>query len=144
MVWYKLAIRPDGDSWLVTSPDFEELVSFGATQEEACRNGRNAIEEAIAARIADGEDIPHPQKEAGGGGHWVQMPAMIYLKSALYMIMREQGITRAELMRRLGTHREHVDRLFRLDHNSKLDSIEAAFKAIGVPLSFDMKFPNAA
>lgn len=144
MVWYKLAIRPDGDSWLVSSDDFEELVTFGDTQEEACRNGRNAIEEAIAGRIADGEDIPQPANEPGGGGRWVEMPATVFLKSALYMIMRESGISRADLMRKLGWHREQVDRLFRLDHHSKLESLEAAFKAVGVPLRFDMKFPEAA
>jgi antitoxin HicB len=60
------------------------------------------------------------------------------------MIMREKGLTRADLMRALGCQREHVDRLFRLDHNSRLDSIEDAFKALGAPLRFDVPFPHAA
>jgi hypothetical protein len=38
------------------------------------------------------------------------------LKASLYRALRESGITRAELMRRLGWNRESVDRLFRLDH----------------------------
>jgi antitoxin HicB len=144
MAWYELAIQPDGDTWLVTAPQFEEVVTFGSTQEEACRNGLNAIEEAIAARIADGEDIPFPMKDTTGRGRFVEVPAMVYLKAALYMIMRGKGWTRADLMRALGCHREHVDRLFRLDHNSRLDAMEDAFKALGVPLRFDMPFPQAA
>ena len=143
MAWYELAIQPDGDSWLVTSPQFEEVVSFGSTQEEACRNGLNAIEEAIASRISDGEDIPLPLMDTPGRGRFVEVPGMVYLKSALYMIMREKGWTRADLMRALNCKREHVDRLFRLDHNSRLDSLEDAFKALGVPLRFDMPFPQA-
>ncbi|AYG59679.1 type II toxin-antitoxin system HicB family antitoxin [Rhizobium jaguaris] len=145
MAWYKLALQPDGDVWLVTSPDFEEVVSFGKTQEEACRNGRNAIEEAIAARIADGEDIPFPMKDTDGKGHFVEVPMMVYLKSAIYMLMREKGWTRADLQRALGwSHREQIDRLFRLDHQTKLDAIEDAFKALGVTLTIDTPFSHAA
>jgi antitoxin HicB len=35
------------------------------------------------------------------------------------------------LARRLNWNRESVDRLFRLDHNSRLDQIEAAFRVLG-------------
>jgi len=144
MAWYELAVQPDGDVWMVTAPAFDEVVSFGSTQEEACRNGKRAIEEAIAARIADGEDIPVPLENTNGKGRFVEMSMNVLLKSSLYMLMRQKGITRADLMRRLGWHREQVDRLFRLEHKSKLDSLEAAFKAIDVPLRFDIPFPNAA
>lgn len=144
-MWYELSLTPDDNgTWLVTAPAFDEVVSFGETQEEACRHGRNAIEEAIAGRIADSEDIPFPLKETTGRGHFVEVPALVFLKSALYMILREQGKTRADLMRALNVKREHVDRLFRLDHNSRLDSLEDAFKALGQPLRFDMDFPQAA
>ena len=39
-------------------------------------------------------------------------------------------MNRAELARRLDWHRESVDRLFRLDHASRVDRIEAAFKVL--------------
>jgi antitoxin HicB len=144
-MWYELILSPDDNgTWLVEAPLFPEVTSFGETQEEACRNGRNAIEEAIASRISSGQDVPPPAKDTPGKGRFVQMAAMVYLKSALYMVMREKGISRADLMRSLGCQREHVDRLFRLDHNSRLDSIEAALKAVGVPLRFDVDFPHAA
>ncbi|HET7411766.1 MAG TPA: type II toxin-antitoxin system HicB family antitoxin [Pararhizobium sp.] len=144
-MWYELILCPDdNDTWLVTAPAFDEVVSFGATQEEARRNGRNAIEEAIAGRIARGQNIPFPLRDTPGKGHFVQLPAIVYLKSALYMLMREKGWTRADLMRALNVHREHVDRLFRLDHNSRLDSLEEAFTALGVSLRFDIPFPQAA
>jgi antitoxin HicB len=60
------------------------------------------------------------------------------------MFCRVKEISRAELARRLKWHREQVDRLFRLDHKSQLDQLEAAFKAIGIPLCFDLPFPKAA
>lgn len=140
-----MVLSPDDNgTWLVTAPQFEEVVSFGDTQEEACRNGRNAIEEAIAARIARGDDIPYPLKDTTGKGRFVEVPALVFLKAGLYMILKSEGKTRADLMRALGCQREHVDRLFRLDHNSRLDSLEEAFKALGHPLRFDLDFPRAA
>lgn len=145
--WYELTITmDDNDTWLVTSPDFPEITTFGETQPEACANGLKAIEEAISARMSDGEDIPLPINETPGKGRFVEVPALTFLKCALYMVSRGKEVSRAELTRRLGVHREQVDRLFRLDHNSQLGSIENAFKALGVDVDFtiDMDFPNAA
>ena len=66
---------------------------------------------------------------------------MVHLKAAIYMVMRAKGWTRADLQRALGwPHREQIDRLFRLDHQTKLDSIEEAFKALGTPLSINVPF----
>lgn len=58
------------------------------------------------------------------------------LKVELYRNMCAAGVTRAELMRRLGWNRESVDRLFRLDHTSRLGQLEAAFAAIGRQVDF--------
>src|SRR5690349_21494313 len=134
MAWYELKLQPDGDTWLVTAPAFEEVVTFGDDQEAACRNGLDAVLQAIAGRIADGEAIPEPMANTPAKGFFVQLPLVVFLKAALYMILRSQGKTRADLMRQLGWHREQVDRLFRLDHNSTLDQLEKAFEALGTPI----------
>lgn len=146
MAWYPLTLQSDDGVWLVTSPDFPEVTSFGETSEEACRNGRSAIEEAIAARIAAGEDIPVPHDENKNLGKWaVEVPAMVLLKSGAYMLMRVQGMTRADLQRRLGwPHREQIDRIFRLDHQTRLESIEDVFKALGSPLRLHVPFSKDA
>jgi len=142
MAWYELKLQPDGDTWLVTSPDFEELVTFGDNQEAACRNGQDAILQAIAGRMADNEDIPVPLNDAPAKGFFAEVPGLVLLKAGLYMILRASGKTRADLMRDLGWHREQVDRLFRLDHNSRLDQLEDAFKAVGHPLRLEVPFPE--
>ena len=144
-MWYEVVLEPDDNgTFMVTAPEFPEVTSFGVSQPEACQNGRNAIEEAIAGRIAAGEDVPSPMKDTTGKGWFVEVPALVFLKLALYVTCRDEGVTRAELARRLGWHREQVDRLFRLEHNSKLDQLEAAFTALGVRLSFDISMPDAA
>jgi hypothetical protein len=62
---------------------------------------------------------------------------MTVLKVALYMICSRRGVSRAELSRRLRCHREQVDCLFRLDHDSRLDQMEAAFVAAGIPMAIE-------
>ena len=52
-------------------------------------------------------------------------------KLGVYQAMTEQGIKKTELARRLGWHRQQVDRLFDLRHASKLDQIEAAAIVLG-------------
>jgi antitoxin HicB len=65
----------------------------------------------------------------------VRLPALTVLKAELYRQLRQTGITRAELSRRLRWKRESVDRLFRLDHASRLEQLEAAFAALGQAVS---------
>jgi antitoxin HicB len=60
------------------------------------------------------------------------------LKAQFYIVLHEAGVTRAEFQRRLGWHREQVDRLFRLDHASRRDQIEAAFKALAREIDIDI------
>lgn len=68
---------------------------------------------------------------AADKGAPVRLPALTVLKLQLYWALRAARITRAELARRLDWNRESVDRLFRLDHRSRLEQIEAAFGALG-------------
>jgi antitoxin HicB len=123
--------RDDNGTLLVTCPALPEVTTFGEDEEDAKRRAADAIEEALAARIADGTEIPRPPSRAPKYLCIVELPLMMSLKTSLYCSLREAGITRAELSRRLKWNRESVDRLFRLDHASRLDQIEAAFHALG-------------
>lgn len=126
---YRIKMTPDDNkTLLVTCPALPEVTTFGDDGDEAEMRAISAIEEALAARIADNREIPPADTR---GFHLMRLPALIALKVELYRQLREQGITRAELGRRLKWNRESVDRLFRLDHSSRLAQIEAAFNALG-------------
>jgi antitoxin HicB len=132
---YGIVLNPDdNETILVTCPAFPEVTSFGE-DEAACRvSGRLAIEEAIAARIKAGVDVPAPDGgvAAGVAGPLaVATPLLIELKIDLYRALRSSGVTRAELARRLGWSRTSVDRLFDTNHASRLEQIEAAIEALG-------------
>jgi antitoxin HicB len=56
---YALVLEPDDNgTLLVTCPDLPEVTTFGDDPEDALRRAADAIEEALASRIAGHEDIP--------------------------------------------------------------------------------------
>jgi antitoxin HicB len=134
MISYKITLEPDDNATLlVTSPEIKGLATYGETRADAIAHARDAIEELIASDIADARPIPRPRRSArlAANEALVALPALTTLKIELYWALQDAGMTRAELMRRLKWNRESVDRLFRLDHASRLDQIEAAFRALG-------------
>ena len=89
-----------------------------------------ALEEAVAARIYDRKDIP----TASQGETRVLLPTLTAVKVILYQSMRDQGIGKAELARRLRWHLPQVDRVLDVQHHSRLDQMDAALGAIGLRL----------
>jgi antitoxin HicB len=148
-ITYRVKLKPDDNgTLLVTCPDLPEVATFGENIPDALKHARDAIEEAIAARIHEGRDLTAPEANRRGyafGGspkrrsHAVRLSALTSLKVALYQHLRENEITRAELGRRLNWKRESIDRLFRLNHASRLDQIEAAFGAIDRRLDIEIE-----
>ena len=57
----------------------------------------------------------------------------------LYQGMKDQGIGKAELTRRLGWHLPQVDRVLDVQHRSRLDRVDAALRAIGRRLQVSAK-----
>ena len=127
MLAYPITLEEDDGAVLATSPDFPELTTFGDDQQEAVARAVQALEEAIAARIHDRKDIPPPSQ----GAAYAILPTLTSVKVMLYQGMRDQGITKAELARRLGWHLPQVDRVLDVQHRSWLDQVDAALGAIG-------------
>jgi len=63
--------KDDNGTWLMTSQSFLELTSFAESEADAPIKGVGALEEAIVARIDDGDAIPasatHQRTQALGG-----------------------------------------------------------------------------
>ena len=127
MLAYPVSLEDDDGTVLVTSADFPELTTFGDDRDEALTRAADALEEAIAARIAAKQDIPEPS----AGKVRVNVPTLTAIKALLYQGMRKQGIGKAELARRLGWHLPQVDRVLDVHHSSRLDRMDAALNAIG-------------
>jgi antitoxin HicB len=146
MLGYRIKIEPDdNDTFLLTCPALPELTTFSDHEGEAALRALGAIEEALAARISEGREIPRLETEADQGKFFVPLPVLTALKAGLYRALQEEKITRAELQRRLNwPHREQVDRLFRLDHASQFPQLEAAFRALHRSIEISIKNDHAA
>ena len=130
MLAYPVILEEDEGALLVTSPDFPELTTFGEDRNEALARAADALEEAIATRMHSRLDIPSPST----GAVSALLPTLTAVKVMLYQGMRDRKIGKAELARRLGWHLPQVDRVLNVQHNSRLEQIDAALGAIGLRL----------
>ena len=128
MYEYPIKVEADGETFLVTSKDFPELTTFGETRDDAMMRAVDALEEAIAARIADNRDVPEPSPR---GRTRVALPLRTTLTVLIYRAMREQGVKKAEMARRLGWHGPQVDRILNVRHSSKVEQVDMALAALG-------------
>jgi antitoxin HicB len=130
MIEYSINLEPDDNgTLLVLCPDLSEVTTFGIDLEDALQRAADAIEEALAARIAHREDIPPPSSPSGR--HTVRLPPLTSAKVKLYQEARARGVTKADFGRLLGWHGPQVDRLFDLRHPSKFEQIDRALRTIG-------------
>ncbi|MFQ5693477.1 MAG: type II toxin-antitoxin system HicB family antitoxin [Nitrospinota bacterium] len=128
---YPATLTPEEEGgFVVTFADFSEAITQGDDEADALAEAADCLEEAVAGRIAHGEPIPDPSP-GGKGAHAVALPAQMAAKAALYLAMREAGITKVELARRLECDEKEVRRLLNPRHPSKLARIEAALAALG-------------
>jgi antitoxin HicB len=65
---YTVKLTPDKEDggYVVTCRDLPEAITQGDTREEALAEAADCLEEAIAARIDDGRDIPSPSAPERG------------------------------------------------------------------------------
>ena len=129
---YPVSLKKDGETILVSFPDFPEAHTFGESRDEALGRAIDALATVIDAYIADRKDIPAPSTVRG---LTVTLPALMASKVALYEGTRNAKVGKAELARRLHWHLPQVDRLLDVHHGSHLDHLEAAFGAIGKRLT---------
>ena len=131
MLAYPVEFTPDENgTLLVTCPDLPEVTTFGEDHDDALARALDAIEEALAARIADREDIPEPSV----GKHMAGLPTQTAIKVIIYRTMRAEGLNKSQLARKLHWHRPQVDRLLDLNHATRLDHLDAVFDALGVKM----------
>ena len=126
----KVCLQPDDNGTvLVTSPDLP-IVTYGVGETEALHNAADVVNTMIESMMSALEDVPMPL-EIASCEPFYDVPLRTELNIRLHQALRAAGLTRADLVRRLGWTPEFVDRLFRLAHKSKIEQIEQAFAALG-------------
>ena len=144
MLSYFALFEPDQQAggFVIQFPDF----GYGATQGETFAQANEMAEDLLKCLVQEeirkGSPLPAPVKHRGKRFLPVSLSALQSAKAELYMAFRASGIKKAELARRIGISKTNIERLFDLDHASRLDQIEDAFRVIGKKLEVTIR--NAA
>lgn len=126
---YPLTIEPDDDgSLLVSFVDIPEAHTFANDEDEIVARGTDCALTALEGYMRDRRQIPAPSRRPTGPT--VVLPALATAKVGLYEAMRNAGVRKAELARRLRWHMPQVDRLLSLRHGSRLEHLEAALAVL--------------
>jgi antitoxin HicB len=132
MVGYYALFEPDEHGgFVVTFPGLNHGATQGETLEEALDMGEDLLGSIVGELMKRGADLPPVAKHRGKNYRLISLPALQSAKAELYSIFRASGVKKAELARRIGIPKTNIERLFDLDHASRFDQIEAAFRAIG-------------
>jgi antitoxin HicB len=129
---YPVQFTPDtvDGGFTVTCRDFPEAITQGDSLTSCLAETADCLEEAVASRIKRGTDIPVPS-EPFDGEHLVAVPLSMSLKAALYLAMKEEGITKSELARRMDCDEKDVRRMLDPRHLTKAPTIERALALLG-------------
>jgi antitoxin HicB len=125
--------------FVITFPDFGWGVSQGDDEDDARSMATALLQTLVQEHIRQGTVLPAPGKPRGKKYRMIRLSALQSAKAELYTAFHASGIHKAELARRLGISKGIVDRLFDLNHKSRLDQIEAAFRVIGKEITIDIR-----
>ena len=120
----------DGVGYYVSFPDLAEALTGGDDLEDTAICAADCLAEAIAGRIARGDNIPEPSG-LKRGQHLISVPLYLAPKLALYLAMRQSGMNNTQFAQRLGVSETVVRRMLNPAHNTKPEKIQAALTALG-------------
>ncbi len=126
--------RDEGGRTLVRFPDLKGVATDGEDEAEALAEAEDCLGSDLSIRMAQKEEIPAPSP-ARRGQRLIAVPIWLAPKLALYLAMRDAGISNSELARRLACRETVVRRMLDPDHASKPGKIERALAILGKRLS---------
>lgn len=133
MYEYPIVAHEEAGSFWSSCPDIPEAHSAGDTLEELLANAVEGITLALSIYVDQGRAIPLASPVAEGQ-HAIALPATVTAKIALWNAMVEKSIKVAGLARELGLSHPVASRLVDFEHNSKIEQVESALKALGTSI----------
>jgi antitoxin HicB len=124
------AAAPEEGGFVVTCRDLPQLITQGENQADALAEAMDAMDEVFAAYMKGGLAFPAPSKKRTGE-YMVSPPAETMAKAALYVAMKESGVSKVQLAKRLGVDEKEVRRLLDPHYGSKLPRIAEAIGLLG-------------
>jgi antitoxin HicB len=136
---YRLTVKADQNGTLIAQAvDAPAALTVGRDEPDAIAQATDALLTLFAHLMAEGEPIPRPSRPKRGQP-CATLPPIVAAKLAIYEAMRAAGLTQTALAERLGCDPRQIRRLLDLDHDSRLDQLEAALAALGKRLVIDVQ-----
>lgn len=128
---YPVLLTPaEEGGFVVTCRDLPQLITQGDNEQDAVEQAADAMDEVFATYMIENIEFPEPTK-AKRREHLVAPPAETMAKAALFVAMRQAGISKLQLARRLGIDEKEVRRLLDPHYGSKLPRIAQAISVLG-------------
>ena len=139
---FPVILTPEKDSggFVVKFVDFPEAITQGENIEDALEKAVDCLEEAVANRMVMNLDIPNPTSTKNYD-YTVVLPTQMAAKAALYIAIKEMGISKMELAKKINCDEKEIRRLLDPRHASKIPRIEAVLAKLGnqLILSYNRK-----
>jgi antitoxin HicB len=132
---YPVILTPDTGGFVVTFPDIPEAMTQGDSYAEALEMAKDALESSLDFYFEDERKVPLPTK-LKKGQEFVELNPSLWAKVLLLNEMLSQRLRPADLAKRLHVKPQVVTRLMNIKHPTKIDTISAAFTAMGKTLDF--------
>lgn len=128
---YPALLTPEtGGGYTVTFPDLPDAITQGEDRGDALAMAADCLAETIGARIAERADVPAPSRTKRGQVR-VAVPVHVAVKAALYVAMRQEGVSLSEMARTLEGQPVQVRRLLDPGRASSMKRIDEALTALG-------------
>ncbi len=122
--------RDEIGRFVVSFPDLRGAHTDGQDVQQAVEEGIDCLGSYLAEQIATRQPIPPPSAPKRGQ-RLIPVPFWIAGKLALYLAMREGGISNSELARRIGVRETIVRRMLDPDHDTKAEKLQGALAVLG-------------
>jgi antitoxin HicB len=128
---YPATITPAEEGGFVVSfRDVPEAITQGEDLSDALAEAADCLEEAVAAYLAAGRPLPSASA-CGADEHPVFLPLQTACKAMLAQALRETGVSKSELARRMGLDVREARRMLDPRHPTKVDRMENALRLLG-------------
>ena len=121
------------EAYCATFPDVPAAITGGWSVQEVNKLLRDCLETALSSCVNDSRPLPEPS-EPEPGQVLVSVAPAAASQFALYEAMRAQGISAAELARRIGMRPSRASRLTDIYRPAKPDEVERALAALGLQM----------
>ena len=129
--------EPDGSAINVSFPDVPEALTWGGDEAEALELAEDCLVTALSFYVKAGKALPKPGPARGRP--LIAVPPLVAVKLALYGAIREQGVSEAELARRIGLGEKVVMALLDLQRRTYLGQLDRALAALGAELEVTVR-----